>query len=449
MPFPIRSVRSGKKDVCVIWHPFTLQFESDPPLKIKKAKGEFLYDEKGNSYIDAISSWWVSIHGHNHPKIVQAVKDQLDQLDHVLLAGFTHDPAEKLASELLRITEGLFHRVLYSDNGSTAVEIMIKLAYQYFQNTGESDRRIFIKFNTSYHGDTIGAMSVGGNSVFNRVFQGLTFPTEEFSTPNCSFCPMKKKPDSCDVECVDPIEEFFERNPKSVAGIVIEPLILGSGGMIFYKEEVLQKLEKISKKYGVLLLVDEVFTGFGRTGSLFAYQKAKIRPDLVAMAKGLSAGAAAIAATLTTDKIHSAFVTPEPEKAFYHGHTMTGNPIACSAALASIELLFEEGCLDRVVGLESKLRIGLKKIAEEYPKTIRDCRILGAVGVLELEVGNKSGYNYPGNRILKKKFLEKGVLLRPLGNVIYITPPYNIKDSSLEKVFFAIRETLSEISYGN
>lgn len=230
MPFPIRSVRSGEKDVCVIWHPFTLQFESDPPLKIKKAKGEFLYDEKGNSYIDAISSWWVSIHGHNHPKIVQAVKDQLDQLDHVLLAGFTHDPAEKLASELLRITEGLFHRVLYSDNGSTAVEIMIKLAYQYFQNTGESDRRIFIKFNTSYHGDTIGAMSVGGNSVFNRVFQGLTFPTEEFSTPNCSFCPMKKKPDSCDVECVDPIEEFFERNPKSVAGIVIEPLILGSGG---------------------------------------------------------------------------------------------------------------------------------------------------------------------------------------------------------------------------
>ncbi|EQA63149.1 adenosylmethionine--8-amino-7-oxononanoate transaminase [Leptospira alexanderi] len=433
----------------MIWYPFTLQFESNPPLKIERAKGEFLYDESGNSYIDAVSSWWVSIHGHNHPKIIQAVKNQLDKLDHVLLAGFTHDPAEKLASELLKITDGLFHRVLYSDNGSTAVEIMIKLAYQYFQNTGETDRRTFIKFNTSYHGDTIGAMSVGGNSVFNRVFQGLMFPTEEFLTPNCSFCPMKKKPDSCNVECVDPIEEFFQRNPKSVAGIVIEPLILGSGGMIFYKEEVLQRLEKISKKYGTLLLVDEVFTGFGRTGSLFAYQRAKIRPDLVAMAKGLSAGAAAIAATLTTDKIHSAFVTPEPEKGFYHGHTMTGNPIACSAALASIELLLVEDCLDQVARLESKLRVGLKKIAEEYPKAIRDCRILGAVGVLELEVGNESGYSYSGNKILKKKFLEKGVLLRPLGNVIYITPPYSIKDSSLEKVFSAIRETLSEISFGN
>ncbi|EMY77700.1 adenosylmethionine-8-amino-7-oxononanoate transaminase [Leptospira weilii serovar Ranarum str. ICFT] len=438
-----------KKNTPMIWYPFTPQFEPDFPLRIKRAKGEFLYDERGDSYIDAISSWWVSIHGHNHPKIIQAVKDQLDRLDHVLLAGFTHDPAEKLASELLKITDGLFHWVLYSDNGSTAVEIMIKLAYQYFQNTGENDRRIFIKLNASYHGDTIGAMSVGGNSVFNRVFQGLMFPTEEFVSPNCSFCPVGKKPDSCNVECVDPIEEFFQKNRQTVAGIVIEPLILGSGGMIFYKEEVLQKLETVAKKYGALLLVDEVFTGFGRTGSLFAYQKAGIKPDLVAMAKGLSAGAAAIAVTLATDQIHSAFVTPEPEKGFYHGHTMTGNPIACSAALASIELFFAENRLHQIAGLESKLKVGLKKIEGEFPKAVRDCRVLGAVGVLELEVGNESGYNYPGNKILKKKFLEKKVLLRPLGNVIYLTPPYNIQDSSLEKVFQAIRETLSEISFGN
>lgn len=166
----------------MIWYPFTLQFEPDSPLKIERAKGEFLYDELGNSYIDGISSWWVSIHGHNHPKIVQAVKNQLEKLDHVLLAGFTHDPAEKLAAELLKITDGLFQKVLYSDNGSTAVEIMIKLAYQYFQNIGEVDRKIFIKWNSSYHGDTIGTMSVGGNSVFNRVFQGLMFPTKEFQT---------------------------------------------------------------------------------------------------------------------------------------------------------------------------------------------------------------------------------------------------------------------------
>ncbi|EKO14679.1 adenosylmethionine--8-amino-7-oxononanoate transaminase [Leptospira kirschneri] len=433
----------------MIWYPFTLQFEPDSPLKIERAKGEFLYDELGNSYIDGISSWWVSIHGHNHPKIVQAVKNQLEKLDHVLLAGFTHDPAEKLAAELLKITDGLFQKVLYSDNGSTAVEIMIKLAYQYFQNIGEVDRKIFIKWNSSYHGDTIGTMSVGGNSVFNRVFQGLMFPTKEFQTPNCNFCPMGKKPESCKVECIDPIEEFFQKNPKSVAGIVIEPLILGSGGMIFYKEEVLQKLETIAKKYGSLLLVDEVFTGFGRTGSIFAYQKAKIRPDFIALAKGLSAGVSAVAVTLTNDRIHSAFVTSDPEKGFYHGHTMTGNPIACSAALASLKIFFEENRLQQISKLESKLNVGLKKIAKEFPKVVKDCRVLGAVGVLELEVGKESGYHYPGNKILKKKFLEKGVLLRPLGNVIYITPPYNIENSSLEKIFSAIRETLSEISFGN
>lgn len=433
----------------MIWYPYTLQYESDRPLKIVRAEKEFLYDEDGNSYIDAISSWWVSIHGHNHPKIIQAMKDQLDRLDHVLLAGFTHDPAEDLARELLHVTEGLFHRVLYSDNGSTAVEIMIKLAYQYFQNCGESNRNIFLKWNVSYHGDTIGTMSVGGDSLFNRVFSGLLFPTQEFPSPNCSFCPVGKKPGSCKTECVDEIETFFEKNPKRVAGIVIEPLILGSGGMIFYKEEVLQRLERISEKNGALLLVDEVFTGFGRTGSFFAYQRAKIKPDLIAMAKGLSGGAAPIAVTLASKKIHSAFERPEPEKAFYHGHTMTGNPVACAAALVSTKLMFVESRLEQVACLEKKLKVGLRKIQEEFPKRIRDLRVMGAVGVLELEVGKESGYTYPGNKILKKKFLEKGVLLRPLGNVVYLTPPYVISDSSLEKIFRAIRETLGEIYSGN
>ncbi|PJZ55050.1 adenosylmethionine--8-amino-7-oxononanoate transaminase [Leptospira adleri] len=432
----------------MIWHPFTLQYEPEQPLKIVSAEKEFLYDEAGNSYIDAISSWWVSIHGHNHPKIIQAMKDQLDRLDHVLLAGFTHDPAENLASELLKVTEGLFRKVLYSDNGSTAVEIMIKLAYQYFQNCGESERNVFIKWNASYHGDTIGTMSVGGDSVFNRVFAGLLFPTQEFESPNCSFCPAGKKPDSCKTECVDAIETFFERNPKQIAGIVIEPLILGSGGMIFYKEEVLERLEQISQKYGALLLVDEVFTGFGRTGFFFAYQRAKIKPDLIATAKGLSGGAAAIAVTLASEKIHSAFVRPESDKAFYHGHTMTGNPVACAAAIASIKLMLEERRLEQVSRLEIKLKEGLEKIGKEFPELIRDLRVMGAVAVLELEAGAENGYTYPGNKILKKKFLEKGVLLRPLGNVIYITPPYVISDVSLEKIFKAIRETLAEIYSG-
>ncbi|TGK35170.1 adenosylmethionine--8-amino-7-oxononanoate transaminase [Leptospira gomenensis] len=432
----------------MIWYPFTLQYEPDSPVKIVRGEKEFLYDEGGNSYIDAISSWWANIHGHNHPKIIQAIRDQLDRLDHVLLAGFTHEPAETLAAQLMKITDGLFHKVLYSDNGSSAVEIMIKLAYQYFRNIGQSERTTFIKWNTSYHGDTIGAMSVGGDSVFNRVFSGLLFPTKEFPAPNCNFCPVGKLPDSCRTECLRTIEEYLEAHPNEVAGIVIEPLILGSGGMVFYQEEVLRSLERTAKKYGAFLLVDEVFTGFGRTGSFFAYQRAGIRPDLIAVAKGLSGGSLPIAATLVCEKIHSAFVNPDPEKGFYHGHTMTGNPLACRAALASIELLQEPGFLKRVQELEKKINVGLESLEREFPHRIRNRRVLGAVGVLELEVGSQAGYTYPGNKILKKKFLEKGVLLRPLGNVLYLAPPYSISDSSLEKVFNAIRQTLSETDLG-
>ncbi|GBF37524.1 adenosylmethionine--8-amino-7-oxononanoate transaminase [Leptospira johnsonii] len=428
----------------MIWHPYTIQLDSDPPLKIVSAKGEFLYDENGKEYIDAISSWWVSIHGHNHPNLVDAVKKQLDSLDHVLLAGFTHPPALELAHELLEFTDWNFRKVVYSDNGSTALEIMLKIALQYFRNQGRQKKKVFINFSYSYHGDTIGAMSVGGDSVFNRVFQSLLFQTKNFPSPACHDCPVSKSPHSCAEDCLDELEAYLSAHSEEVVGVVMEPLIAGAGGMLFHKPSVLTRLREITKRYDVLLLLDEVFTGFGRTGADFAYQKAGIRPDMIALAKGLTAGILPLAVTLVSEEIYKEFLSSEPMKAFYHGHTMTGYPPGCASALASLRIYKEENRLADVKRLESYLEEGWAKLRSEFPDKIKNTRVLGSVGVGEIFTGKlKPGYVNPFAREFRRICQEKGVILRPLGNVIYITPPYNISKSSLDKVFQAIREGLS------
>ncbi len=427
----------------MIWHPYTIQLDSDPPLKIVSSKGEFLYDENGKEYVDAISSWWVSIHGHNHPKLVEAAKKQLDKLDHVLLAGFTHPPALELAHELLEFADWKFHKVVYSDNGSTALEIMLKIALQYFRNRGETKKKVFVTFSSSYHGDTIGAMSVGGDSVFNRVFQSLLFPTKNFPSPVCHDCPLGKSPHSCTEDCLDELEAYLSAHSAEVVGVVLEPLIAGAGGMLFHKPEVLTRLYELTRRYGVLLLLDEVFTGFGRTGTNFAFQAAGIEPDLICLAKGLTAGVLPLAVTLVKEKVYREFVSAEPEKAFFHGHTMTGYPTGCAVALASLKVFKEENRLQDVKRLESFLEEGWVKIRSEFPDKIRNIRILGSVGVGELFTGKESpGYINTFAREFRKICQERGVILRPLGNVIYITPPYNISKPSLDRVFEAIREAI-------
>ncbi|EQA37065.1 adenosylmethionine-8-amino-7-oxononanoate transaminase [Leptospira inadai serovar Lyme str. 10] len=427
----------------MIWHPYTPLIGSDPPLKIVSGKGEFLYDETGKDYVDGISSWWVSIHGHNHPKLIQSVKEQLDKLDHVLLAGFTHPPALELAHELLQFANWKFHKVVYSDNGSTALEIMLKIALQYFRNRGEEKKKTFIKFSASYHGDTIGAMSVGGDSIFNRVFQTLLFPTKDFPSPACHDCPLGKLPHSCAEDCLDELEAYLSSHSNEVVGVVLEPLIAGAGGMLFHKPKVLQRLREITSRYGVLLLLDEVFTGFGRTGHTFAYEAAGIEPDMIALAKGLSGGVLPLAVTLVREEIYREFVSDEPLKVFYHGHTMTGYPTGCAVALASLRLLLEEKRLEDVKRLEHKLKEGWIKVRAEFPEKIRNVRVLGAVGVGELETGKESpGYNNAYSREFKRICLEQGVILRPLGNVIYVTPPYIISQVSIDRIFAAIRTAL-------
>lgn len=416
----------------MIWHPFTPQLGSDAPLKLVRGEREYLFDAAGKRYVDAVASWWTMVHGHNHPEIIAAITRQLQTLDHAMLAGFTHEPAERLAAKLLALNDNQFSHVFYSDNGSTAVEIMLKLALQYWYNLGEVQRNIFVKFDAAYHGDTVGAMSVAGDSLFNRPFRNLLFQAHEFAYPT--------EGESAEAILVA-LESYLAEHARVVVGIVIEPLIAAAGGMVFQTTETLKRIAALAKKYNVLLLCDEVFTGLGRTGALFAWQKAQVMPDIVALAKGLTGGVLPLAATLTTKKIHAAFASDDPAKTFYHGHTMTGNPPGCAAALASLDLLMRPGTLENIKALEEKMRTRWQTIATRYGDKISNVRALGAVSVANLVThSEKPGYVFSAVNAIKRQALAEGVILRPLGNVIYVTPPYNISDAALDITFAAIEK---------
>lgn len=413
----------------MLWYPYTPQKNIQHPLNILRAKGEFLYDDTGKAYIDAISSWWVSIHGHNHPFILEAIKKQLDELDHVILAGSTHPVAEEYAEKLIDFTEKDFYSVFYSDNGSCAVEIAIKIAYQYFKNQNIEKSQI-LHFSSSYHGDTFGTMSVGGISIYNQTYKNLLFPSPEFVSPDCYQCPVGKKKERCREECLEEIHEYIKYNHKDIFAIILEPLIQGANGMKFYKKEVLQKLQKVCNENHILLILDEVFTGFGRTGSKFAYMEAGIKPDIIAIAKGMGGGVLPIAATLATERVYEQFLSELPSHALLHGHTMTGNPPACASALASLSLFEREKRLEDVKILEFQFKKKLFSLHKQYPEKIKNPRVLGAVACFESQSPGK----------LKTFLLDKGILIRPLGNTIYLAPPFTISSDSVTSIFDSLEE---------
>ncbi|MCB1176256.1 MAG: adenosylmethionine--8-amino-7-oxononanoate transaminase [Leptospiraceae bacterium] len=423
----------------MIWHPYTIQKNAPLPIKIVSAKNEFLYDEKGNSYIDSISSWWISIHGHNHPKIIEAIKDSLDKLDHVMLAGLTNHSALELAKKLISFTDNNFIRVFYSDNGSCANEISIKIAIQYFKNKGQNSKVEVIHFTNSYHGDTIGAMSVSGKSYFTEKFIDILFPSTEFPSPDCYNCPVGKKRESCSEECLVKVEEYLEKNSEKISAIIVEPLVNGANGMKMYKKEVLEKLKELTLEYDLLFIFDEVFTGFGRTGKNFAFEQTSIIPDIINLAKGLSGGVLPLAATLVNEKVYSAFYTDKKEDAFYHGHTMTGNPSACAASLKTIELFESENRIEDVLILEFHLKKYIEEIYEALPFQILNRRVLGGIGAFEIDPieGEENLL-----KEISKDCLERGVMIRPLGNTFYVCPPYTITRESITKVFETLGERL-------
>lgn len=436
------------KDLKYIWHPYTQMKDckENPPILIERAKGLKLYDNNGKFYYDTISSWWCNVHGHNHPKIKEAIKKQLNSLEHVLFAGFTHKPAIELAEKLIEITPKNLTKVFYSDNGSTAVETALKMSFQYWNNTGKRNKTKFISLADAYHGDTIGAMSVGGVDVFNKVFSPLFFNGYKVPSPYCYRCPMGTTRDKCVIDCIKPLEKLLKKKSKEIAGIILEPLVLGAGGMIIYPKKYLERVSQLAKKYGVHLILDEVATGFGRTGKMFACQYTKVQPDFMCLSKGITAGFLPLGATLTTEKNYNAFYADFTKlKTFYHGHTYTANPISCAAAVASIDIFKTEHTLNRV----NKITPLLHKLLEgfrDYP-FVGDVRCLGVIGALELVKDKKTKKSFDLKDRIGQKIYQKGlknnIILRPLGDVIYLFLSLSVNSFQIKDIIKKMKYTLS------
>ena len=408
-----------------------------PPILIERAKGIKLYDNRGNFYYDTISSWWCNVHGHNHPKIKDAIKRQLDSLEHVLFAGFTHKPAILLAEKLVSIAPKSLTKIFFSDNGSTAVETALKISFQYWQNIGKKRKKRFVSLDYAYHGDTIGGMSISGVDLFNEVFSPLAFKSIKAPSPYCYRCPMGKSRSSCSIECVKPLETVLVERSDEIAAVILEPMVLAAGGMIVYPKEYLKKAAGLAKRYDVHLILDEVATGFGRTGKIFACEHADVRPDIMCLSKGITAGYLPLGATLTTDKIYNAFYGDYKEKkTFYHGHTYTANPISCSAALASLEVFKEEDTLSRIKGFIPLFHKNLERF--RGLKFVGDVRYVGMIGALELvkdkETKRPFGIKERVGLEVYKEGLRDHLILRPLSNIIYLFLPLCVTEDEIDAI---------------
>ena len=409
------------RDRAVVWHPYTQMQTAPAPLPITRAEGVWLYTEDGRRILDGISSWWINIHGHSHPKLNAALAAQARELEHVVFAGCTHRPAVELAERLIEILPKGLARVFYSDNGSTAVEVALKLAVQYWRNLGQSSRTTFITLHNAYHGDTVGAMSASEDSVFTRAFSTMMFPVER-------------------VRGLDDMEQRLRDAPDSVAAVLIEPMLQGAGGMVLWPAEFVAGVRRLCDKYKTLLIADEVLTGFGRTGKMFACEHAGITPDIICLSKGLTAGYLPLGVTATTGDVYEAFLSDDRAKTFFHGHSYTANPLACAVAIASLDLFREEPILERVSRLEQRLRAGFEPL-----RARGDVRVIGGVAAVEL-ISDKPGYLDGIGARLAAAFLERGLLLRPLGNVVYLMPPFCITESetawALEQIVAVLDSSL-------
>ena len=422
-----------------IWHPFTQAAIDPPPIKIARAESVYLYTEDGRRIIDAISSWWVNIHGHGHPAITEAIAAQAKKVDHVLMAGFTHEAAERLIYGLRRVVPAPLKHIFFSDDGSTAVEVALKMAVQYWGNIGRPEKRGIVALEHAYHGDTVGAMSVGAESAFNEPFRSMLFPVHRVHGAYCYRCPVEKTRATCAIDCADKLARLLEEKSNEIAAVIVEPLLQGAGGMIVHPVEFLQKVREICTRHGVLLIADEVLTGFGRCGKMFACELAGVEPDLMCLSKGLTGGVLPMGATLCADEIYDAFLSEDRSRTFYHGHSYTGNPIAAAAGAASLQIFEQEPVFERIAAIAAIHRERLAAI-RNHP-AVGEVRQIGTMAAVELRADD-AGYFSKLRPRLYKFFLESGVLLRPLGNVVYVLPPYIISASDLHFVHDVISKAL-------
>ena len=425
------------RDKKVIWHPYTPQKYAPDPIPVTQGKGAWLYDDKGNAYIDAISSWWVTVHGHAHPYIAEKIYEQALRLEQVIFAGFTHQPAVELAERLLKTLPGESSKIFYSDNGSTATEVAIKMAVQYWRNRGETGRNRILALKDSYHGDTFGAMSVSARGVFTKAFHDKLFDVVFAEAPSGD--------EAVKIEGMNDRE--VDRLLDQCACVIYEPLLQGAGGMKMYDAGSLDRFLQQCRDHGVICIADEVMTGFGRTGQLFASSRCEVKPDIICLSKGLTGGTMALSVTACNAGIHEAFVDDDKAKTFFHGHSFTANPIGCSAALASLDLFEKKETIDnirRIVERNKDFLVALQSRAEAL--RIRNLRQTGTVVAFEVEVSDE-GYTSDLKEIFTKKSLERGVYLRPLGNTVYIMPPYCITDEELSRVYEVIVEVLEGLDH--
>jgi adenosylmethionine-8-amino-7-oxononanoate aminotransferase len=420
-----------EKDREYIWHPFTSLEGGVVPLFISSAAGSYLYTEDDRKIIDGISSWWVNLHGHSHPVIAKAIADQAAKLEHVIFAGFTHEPAIQLAENLLSILPAHFSKIFFSDNGSTAVEVAIKLAIQYWRNQNQIKNKI-IAIQGAYHGDTFGAMAVGERGAFTDHFKNHMFEVEFIDWPSAE----KER------EVITQYENLIK--DEQVAAFIFEPLVQAAAGMRMYATDFLERILVLSEKHKVITIADEVFTGFGRTGKLFATDHLIQKPDLIALSKGITGGSLPLGVTACSKKIVDVFMSDETSKIFFHGHSFTANPIACAAANASFSLLMKNNCKEKIAHIESshfKFASQLKGNA-----FIKDVRQRGTILAIELKTETETSYFNDIRKKIYSYFLERNILLRPLGNVIYFLPPYCIEDADLEIVYKNIQGFLEELN---
>ncbi|HPB67682.1 MAG TPA: adenosylmethionine--8-amino-7-oxononanoate transaminase [Candidatus Omnitrophota bacterium] len=443
----------GSWDKQVVWHPFTQMKDwlKEDPLVIHKAKGSYLEDISGKKYVDGVSSLWVNVHGHSHPVLTRAIKEQANRLSHSTFLGLSNVPAVALAKKLVEIAPAGLRKVFYSDNGSTAVEVAMKMAYQYWQNKGKNHKTLIAHLARSYHGDTCGSVSVGGIALFHKVYEKMVFKTLEIPFPDFYRAPDGKHYPAYTEECLQAMAEILKHRQHELAAIIVEPLVQAAAGMIVWPEGVLKKIQDLCRKYNILLIADEVATGFGRTGTLFACEQEKVSPDFLCVAKGLTGGTLPLAATLTTQRVFDGFCYDyESQKTFFHGHTYTGNPLGCAAALANLSIFEKEQTL---LKLQPKIKY-LTKALQRFAglSHVGDIRQKGFMVGIELVAEKASKTPYAGKEKIGIRVCQdvrsRGVILRPLGDVIVLMPPLSVNRSEMDQLLGATYEAIQSVTEG-
>ena len=437
------------RDFQNIWHPCTQHkdFETIKPLMVERADGVYLFDRQGKRYLDAISSWWVNLLGHNHPRLNAALNSQLEKMAHVMFAGITHQPAIDLASSLIKASAENLSKVFFSDNGSTSVEVALKMSLQYWQQTGNTNKTRFIYLKGGYHGETLGALSVCGLDIFRNKFEKVLLDNLEVEGPDCFRCPYGLNRDSCSAECFEPMEKALDQ--KNIAGVIVEPLVQGAAGMKIYPPVYLKKLQSACDSHSVHLIFDEIAVAFGRTGSLFVSGQHDIRPTFLCLSKGITSGYLPLAVTLTTEEIYSAFYDDYNNwKMFIHSHSYSANPLACSVANETLAIVCQN---DFMAMLTPKIRL-MKELGQQIAKDSKWCgefRQQGMIAALELVENTDSKQAFPiENRVGYKVYLEalkRGVFLRPLGDVIYFIPPLVISEDEIITMMNTARECMAVV----